>query len=112
SFTIGIADDDALLLLVHARDLPKDHRRVPLVSQNTPNRRANLTRRQHGGCHLVEQRLKQMMVGSINQQDLHGSVAQGFRGCQPAEAPAYDDNSWLCHTFPCSIQTAAIDAAI
>jgi hypothetical protein len=53
-----------------------------------------------------------MMVAPINQDDLSGSVMQGFGYCQTAETPADDDDFWLWHTFPDSCQIAATDARI
>src|SRR6202043_970914 len=92
---VGIADDDALLLLVHTCDLSKDHRRVLLVPQDSADRGTNLARCEHRRRHLVKQGLKQMMVTPINQDDLSGSVMQGFGCRQTAESPAHDDDLWL-----------------
>ena len=92
SFAVRIADNDTPLVLVQTRDLSKNHRRIEVIPQDSADRRTNLAGRQHRRRHLVQKWLKQMMVRSINQEDLRGRVAKGFGGCQAAEPSADDDD--------------------
>ena len=47
---------------------------------------------------LVEQRLEEMKVATVDKCDLNGRMPQRFRGIEPAEAAAEDDDA-LCDTF-------------
>lgn len=49
-------------------------------------------RREHGGSHLVEQRLKQVVVDPVDESYRHGLSGQGFGGIQPAETSPDNDN--------------------
>lgn len=50
--------------------------------------------RQRGGCHLVQQRLKEVMVVTIDQRDAHRLFLQRLRRGQAAEPAADDDDMW------------------
>src|SRR3984957_985347 len=110
-FAIDVANNNALLILVHACDFSKNHGRILLVSQDSTDWGTNLAGSQHRRRHLIKQRLKQMMVCSIDQEDLSVSVMQGFGCCQSAKTPADDNDSSLWHTFPNSFLPAVDDAA-
>src|SRR5262249_15141275 len=87
----------ATLLLIYPGDLAHDHGRVLLFSQNSANWGADLRRTKHRRCHLVKKRLKQVMICSINQNDLAGRLAKSFCRSQAAK-PAADDHYAGCIT--------------
>src|SRR5207244_5678964 len=49
-------DEDTTSIGVHAGDVPQKHRDVPLLSENSSDRRRDLPRGEHRGRDLVEQR--------------------------------------------------------
>ena len=49
--------------------------------------------------HLVKQRLKQVVVCAVDQDDLRGGFLQCLGGGQSAKTSADDDDSWLSHLF-------------
>src|ERR1700751_5032209 len=59
---VGVTDDDVLLILVHSCNLTQDHRGVLLVSENPPDRKANLIGGQNRGGQLIERGLKKGVV--------------------------------------------------
>ena len=65
------------------------------AAQNMPQRGGNRGGGEAGGRHLVEQRLKRVMIAAIDQQDVHGGGAQSVRGGEAAEAAANDDHPGL-----------------
>ncbi len=74
----------------------QEHGRVALAAQDVAQRRGDRGRGQPGGRHLVEERLKCVVIAAIDQQDVHGGGAQGTRGGKAAEATADDDDPGLC----------------
>jgi hypothetical protein len=48
---------------------------------------------------VVKQRLKQMVIGTVDQEYVRGCLSERFGGCQSREAPADDDDSRFCHLF-------------
>jgi len=93
SLPIRGIDEDASPILVHARDFSQDHRRISLLPQDTADRRADLRRRQHGRRHLVEQRLKQMVVVTIDQERADWCSSESLGGRQAPEATANDHHA-------------------
>jgi len=63
-----------------------------LLPQNGADWRADLTGRQLRGRHLVQQRLKQVMIRAVDQNDLRSRVLQRLGRCQAAESTADDYN--------------------
>ena len=53
-------------------DVGHDHGDIGLVPQQPTNRHTDIGRIQYGRSHLIEQRLKQVMVGAIEERDEHG----------------------------------------
>ena len=84
-------DVDGLALDVYPPRLAEEHGRVALAAQNVPQRGGDGGRGEACGRHLVEQRLKRMVIVAIDQQDVHRCGAEGVRGGEPAEAAADDD---------------------
>ena len=67
-FSIGSVYKYAPPLLVHTPRLSQEHCGVSLVLQNSADRRGNLAGCQDGDGHLIEQWLKQMVVGAVEQR--------------------------------------------
>jgi hypothetical protein len=53
-----------------------------------------LSRRKHGCRHLVEQRLKEVVIGPINDKDFRVRVPQRFCGRKPGKPGAYYHDSF------------------
>ena len=58
--------NDVPLLFVYGRYFAQNNGRIPLVAENLADRRADLPWTKDGGRHLVEQRLKQVVIGTVN----------------------------------------------
>jgi hypothetical protein len=65
------------------------------MAQNLANRQGDLARRQNGGRHLIEQRLKGMVIFTINQRHFDSFLAEQSCRSQSAEPAADDDDSWF-----------------
>jgi len=65
---------------------------VLLMPKNPTNRRRDVTRGQRGRRHLVQQRLKHVMVVAIEQRNAHAGARERARGVQSAESTADDDD--------------------
>jgi len=64
--------------------------------------RRDVTRRQRRCRYLIEEWLKQEVIGSIDQNDLNRPIPQAFRRGQSAEPAAHDHNPRqfsLCHSL-------------
>src|SRR5580658_2577070 len=93
SCPIGGVDEHVLLALIHSGNFTEDYHRVLLLPENVSDRRAYLTRRQHRCRYLIEQRLKQVMIRPVNQNDLRRSFLEGFSGGQSAKTPTDDHDT-------------------
>src|SRR5260370_32185330 len=94
-FPVGVTQEDVLLIFVDSRDLAKDHRSVLLPSKNSSDRRSDLTRCQDRCRHLIKQRLKQVMIGAVDQNDARWSISKRLGRCQPSKScPDNDDLRW------------------
>jgi hypothetical protein len=63
--------------------------------------RGDITGVQGRGCHLVEQRLKEMMVALVDERDVHVCVTEAARGLEAAEAGAEDED--VRSRLPCRL---------
>ena len=81
-----------LLLKIDAAHLFHQHRDVFLRPQDMPDRPGHVRRRQRRGGHLVEQRLKAVMVLPVDKGDVGRRAAQRAGSRQAAKACADDDN--------------------
>src|SRR4030095_6470991 len=95
SLALRTVDEDQLPYLVDTNDLSHDHRRVLLPVQDLAKRCRDLRWRQGRNRNLVEQRLEEMVVGAIDQQDSNWRVAQRFR-CSESSKSATDDDDERC----------------
>src|SRR5580704_14354448 len=82
-----------LLFLVYPRHLAHDNQSIPLISKDPTDRRSNLTGGEHCCRHLIEQWLKQVVVGAVDQDHLRRCLPEGLRGSQSSKTAANDDYS-------------------
>ena len=68
----------------------QQHARVSLSPQNPANRRRDIAWRQRRRRHLIQQRLKHVMVVAIEQRDAHRRMLQCLRRPEAAETAADD----------------------
>src|SRR6185295_3834777 len=97
---VGEAGHDEALILVHGGYLAEDDRRIPLPAENAADRSTDLARRKHGGRHLIEQWLEQMVVAAVNQNHFNRSPAKSLGGGQTTKAAPNDYNArqFLIHS--------------
>jgi len=120
---ILVAGVDKLCIFIDSADLAKKYGRVSPILQKSPDRRCDLSGRKHRGRRLIEQRLKEVVIRSINHNDIGVNesremlmrreiveVADGFtfRGvaqhttaCKVAEGPQHASNRLGCWTVYC-----------
>jgi len=87
----GVGVHDAALE-VEVRHLGQLDADVLAPPDDVADRRGDLPGRQHARRHLVQQRLEQMVVATIDQRDVDGSVGEHPDRRQPTEAAADDDH--------------------
>jgi hypothetical protein len=68
---------------------------VLLLTENVADRPGHVGRRERRGRDLVQQRLEAMVVLSVDHGDLERRAAQRFRGFDPAETRADNDDRRL-----------------
>ena len=64
-----IADVNTLCIFIDSANFAKDYGRISLIFQKSTDRRRYLSRRKHGCRHLIEQRLKEVVIRPINDKD-------------------------------------------
>ena len=69
------------------------HRDISLPAKNMADRCGYRRPRQACGSHLIQQRLKQMVIAAVDECDLHGLAGQRLGGFEAAEAAADDDDA-------------------
>jgi hypothetical protein len=79
-----IADVNTLCIFIDSANFAKDYGRISLIFQKSTDRRRYLSRRKHGCRHLIEQRLKEVVIRPINDKDFRVCVSQGFAAASPA----------------------------
>lgn len=87
-----VIEQDLPGLLVDAGDGRQQGGDVWTVAQQMPDRPGDLGGGERSRRHLIEQRLEQMMVATVDDGDAHQSAAQPVDRLQPAEAGADYDN--------------------
>src|SRR5262249_46174405 len=85
--------EDASLIAVEPGHLAEDHRGVALSSEDAANRGGDLPRAQDRRRHLIQQRLEQMMVLTIDQDDVDLGLPEGLRGGEATEASPHDHDA-------------------
>jgi hypothetical protein len=97
-FPVCVAHEDALLIFVNSRDFTHDDGGVLLIPQNPANRRADLSRTQEGRRHLIEERLKEVVIGAIDQNDPYRCLSEGLGGREASKASSDDYDPWVILT--------------
>ena len=87
-------DRDRARRNIDADDLAQYDRNILVGANDAADRGGNVSRRQPSGRHLIEQRLKQVIVLSVNDDDLNGSIRKSFCRPQSAESGPDDDDTW------------------
>src|SRR4029079_15651312 len=83
-----IGQDQRSALSIHADDLGKQHFDVFLVPENPADTTRDTTRRERRACHLIQQRLKEVVVPAIEKRHLDWDVSERTSGVQAAESAA------------------------
>jgi hypothetical protein len=83
-------DRHALCRRIDRLDVGEQHLDISLTAQHPADRRGNVAWRQRRGRHLVEKRLKEMIVVAIEDRDADRRTRQRARGLEPAESTADD----------------------
>src|SRR5580698_327365 len=95
---VFIASIDKLRVFINPADFAKKYGRISLTLQKSPDRGCDLSRRKHRCRHLIEQRLKEVMIRSINHQDIGVCIPKGSSGSEPRKTST--DNHDSLHLFP------------
>src|SRR6266446_1627707 len=90
---IRIVHKHATLRLIHAGNLAHDHRCISMSSQYFADWRTHLRRREYRGRYLVKERLKNMMVRSIDENDFDRRFPKGFGRSQTTKTAADDHHA-------------------
>ena len=77
---------------VHGLNFGKDYFHVLAFAQHGANRRSNVGRRECGCRHLIEQRLKEMVICAVDHSDAHIFARQSFCSLEPAKPRADNDD--------------------
>jgi hypothetical protein len=95
----AVGQRHALRSAVDGSDLAQAHGDIALAGQDVAQRRGDVAGRQAGRRHLVEQRLKEVVVGAIDERDLQRRRSQRACAPQASEATADDDEMRLLRSF-------------
>ena len=87
---LATLERDGLVRQVDATHFSQQHADIGLVTQDLAQRRRDVRRRQAGRCHLVQQRLKQVVVDAVDERDVQRRLGQGARGPEAGETAAND----------------------
>src|SRR5947199_6131590 len=90
---IGVIHKHATLLLVHAGDIAHNHHRVFVLPQNSADWRTHLGWREHRRRYLIEERLKNMMVRSVDENDFDRRFTKGFGRSETTKTATDDHHS-------------------
>jgi hypothetical protein len=95
---VFIASVDKLGVFIDPADFAKKYGRVSLIFQKSPDRRRDLSGRKHRCRHLIQQGLKEIVIRSINHQDIGVRMPKGLSGSEPRKTGT--DNHDSLHLFP------------
>ena len=88
----AVVDGQVVAPGIDCDHLAEHHRQVLLARKHVAHRRRDVRRRQPGGRHLIEQRLKQMMIVLIDENDIDRFLLQRPNGSQTSKTRANDDD--------------------
>jgi len=75
---------------VDARDVGEQHGRIPLCAQQVSDRRRDVARAERRRRYLIEERLKRVVIVSIDHSDVDGGARERPRSGKPAESASDD----------------------
>ena len=90
---IAFADVDGPRIRIDRGHVGEEHLDVALIAENPPDRRGNVARVQGARRDLIEERLKQMVILTIQQSDRDWSVAKRLGDGQARESTTDDDDA-------------------
>ena len=70
------------------------------TSHDVADRRRDLARREHPGRHLVQERLEEVVVATVDEGDVDGLAAEAPDREEAAEAAADDHHPWRGRSRP------------
>jgi hypothetical protein len=88
---------DLAFLHVDARDIREHHARVALRAQQPADRNCDVTRRQRPRGDLIQQRLKDVVVRSVDNDHIYWRILQSLRGRCSAESSSDDNDARATH---------------
>ena len=77
---------------VHAQDVREKDRHVSLPAHHPANRHGDVAHRQRGGGDLVQERLEEMVIRSVQKDDIDGLAPERTDGVQAAEPASQHDD--------------------
>src|SRR5439155_12713945 len=90
---LAVGQDHLALRDVEILDVAHQHVAISLVFENRTQRRGDVGGRELASGDLVEERLKEMKVATIDERELDRRAPQRAGGGQTAEATADDDDA-------------------
>ena len=87
-----VTDSDRSGLAINGASFTQDDRDVLLIPENRSDGGGNIRWIQGRGCDLIKQRLKEVMVAPVDDENLGCGIAKVFGGVQPGEACTNDDD--------------------
>ncbi len=90
----AIREDHLLVGEIDAGHFGQLGGRVRLLAEDRADRVGDISRRKRRRRHLVQQRLKEMIVLAIDDGDLHRRITERFGGVKPAESTADNHDAW------------------
>ena len=98
---LAVGESDLAGHRVDVDGLTQEDARVRLVAKDVAERLGDLGRREGSGRDLVEQRREDVVVPTVEQDDVHVRAAESLGRIEAAEAPAHDE-----HAMPCQRPTS------
>jgi hypothetical protein len=77
---------------VDVDDLVHHNLGISILTKDRANRLGDITWREHGECHLVEQGLEGVVILAIDQRDVDREFAQALRSVDTGKAATNDDD--------------------
>ena len=77
---LGVSEVDPLGSWVNCSDLVQQHLRVFLLAKNAPDWTCDVRRRERCRCYLIEERLEEVMVPTIDKDHRNGRISEPSSG--------------------------------
>jgi hypothetical protein len=105
---VAVGDHHLLVRHIHRLRVRQQHLGIFLLAQDLPDRRRDIRRSQRRRRHLVQQRLKQVVVAPVKHRDPHRRAVQLARGVDAAETGAENHDSRVLRHAPSTGVTSLI----